>query len=167
VDATGLWLQMLAVVVATIAAAGMTLRTYRAGDVGRFVRRTRTILATRTTQMTGVLFFAIGAVGFGAGEQDFGMYHNLLHCLTGVLALGVGFAGTVPHAQIACVALGGVYLALGAGGMALGEQGTRAWDTGLFTVSLGDHIFHSLIGLLFLAGGLLTDRGHSLQRDRT
>jgi hypothetical protein len=34
-------------------------------------------------------------------------------------------------------------------------------------VAWGDHIFHSLIGLLFLAGGLLTDRGQSWRRHRT
>src|SRR5262245_29517640 len=32
-DATGLWLQLLAVVVATLAAAGMTIRTYRAATL--------------------------------------------------------------------------------------------------------------------------------------
>jgi hypothetical protein len=166
-DAAGLWLQLLAVVVATLGAAGMTIRTYRARDVGRFVRRTRTILAKRTVQVMGAVFLAFGIVGFVAGAQDFELSHNLLHFLTGVLALTVGLAGTVPLAQIGCVALGGVYVALGVGGMALGEPGTGAWNTGLFTVAWGDHIFHSLIGLLFLAGGLLTDRGQSWRRHRT
>jgi hypothetical protein len=61
-DAAGLWLQLLAVVVATIAAAGMTIRTYRTGDVVRSVRRTRTILANRTAQVMGIVLLALSSV---------------------------------------------------------------------------------------------------------
>jgi Domain of unknown function (DUF4383) len=158
----GLWLQLLAVTVATVAGVAMTIRSYRAGDIGRFVKRTRKILAKRTAQIMGVFFFAIGVVGFVVAQEDFGMYHNLLHFLTGVLALAVGAAGTVRHAQLTLAPLGVLYLALGTLGMALGDpRQSRAWDTGLFTVSMGDHVFHSLIGVLFLSGVFLTERSES------
>jgi hypothetical protein len=164
VDAGGLWLQMLAVVIATIAAAAMTIRSYQTGEVGGFVKAIRALLAKRTAQTMGVLFLTIGAIGLVMADEDFGTYHNLLHALTGVVAAAVGFAGTVPQARIACVAVGAVYLGLGGGGIVLGEPATGAWDTGLFTVSHGDNIFHSLIGAMFLAGALLTDRDRPLHR---
>jgi hypothetical protein len=164
VDAAGLWLQLLAVVVATLIAARMTIRSYQSGEVGDFVRHTKTILAKRTCQSMGVLFSAVGLIGFVVADEDFGMYHNLLHALTGVIAAAVGFAATVPQAWIACVGLGAVYLGLGVGGMVFGEPETGAWNTGLFTVSWGDHVFHTLVGMLFVAGALFTDRTQSRQR---
>jgi hypothetical protein len=158
VDAAGLWLQLLAVVVATIVGARMAIRSYQSGAVGGFFRRTRTLLAKRICQVLGVLFSAIGLIGFVIAEEDFGMYHNVLHALTGAVAATAGFAGTVPQASIAGAGLGAVYLVLGVGGMVFGESGTGAWNTGLFTVSWGDHVFHTLVGVLFVAGALFTDR---------
>jgi Domain of unknown function (DUF4383) len=114
-----------------------------------------------------VFFFVIGIIGFVAAQQDFGMYHNLLHVLTGVIALAVTSVGTVRRAQVACSLLGVLYLALGVLGMALGDPAAdRAWDTGLFTVSMGDHVFHSLVGVVFLAGALLTHPGGSVRPRR-
>lgn len=151
VDAIGLWVQMVAVVVATIAAGALMLRNYRWSDV-------RAVLATRTAQVMGVLFLLIGLIGFAAGQQDFGIYHNLLHLLTGIVALFVGFAGSVRAAKIACGVLGAAYLALGVFGFLLGDPAmSRSWDTGLFTVSAGDHGFHSFVGVLFLAGVAFTN----------
>jgi hypothetical protein len=158
VDAAGLWLQLLAVVVATIVGARMAIRSYQSGDVGGFIKRTRAVLAKRTCQVLGVLFSVVSLIGFVIAEEDFGMYHNVLHAVTGAAAATAGFAGTVPQASIAGAGLGAVYLVLGLGGMVFGEPGTGAWNMGLFTVSWGDHVFHTLVGLLFVAGALFTDR---------
>ena len=152
VDAVGLWLQLLAVSVATVAAVRMTIRSFQPGKAGGFVRRNWKVPARRAAQVMGGFFLVIGIVGFVAPQQDFDVYHALLHFLTGVVALGFGTVGTARHTQIAGLALGVLYLALGVLGIALGDPvASRAWNTGLFTVSMGDHVFHSLVGVLFLA----------------
>lgn len=152
VDAIGLWVQLLAVMVATVAAGVLAVGTYRHSDV-------RPILARRTALIMGAVFLVIGVVGFVVGEEDFGFYHNLLHLFTGIVGLLVGWVGSVRSAKIGCIVLGLVYLALGVLGFLLGDSAmNRSWDTGLFTVSMGDHGFHSLVGTVFLAGVAFTRR---------
>jgi hypothetical protein len=99
-----------------------------------------------TCKFLGVLFFVAGLAGFAFGEEA-DWYHNLLHFLTGLIALHFGF----------CLVFGVGYQAFGMLGIALGDQAmNRLWDVGLARLSLGDHVFHVVLGMIILAGGLFS-----------
>jgi hypothetical protein len=53
--------------------------------------------------------------------------HNVVHIVSGLIALYLGFAGTLSAAKTFCLVFGVVYLALGILGMALGVAPDRTW----------------------------------------
>ena len=104
----------------------------------------------------GILFVAIGLVVFARGGQV-DPYHNLLHVATGLVALYFGFVGSASGARRFCQAFGLFYLALGGLGMLLGDPALdRAWQAGPLSLETADHVFHIVLGLIFLGSGLLT-----------
>jgi len=97
--------------------------------------------------------------------------HNLIHVISGALALYFGFAGSYSGARSFCLAFGAVYLLLGVVGFVMGAPGSSAiagmthqdpklWKVLPATLELGqnDHILHVLLGVVFFAGGLLGRR---------
>jgi hypothetical protein len=113
-------------------------------------------MATTVAKILGVLYVAIGVAGLVVGE-DADRYHNLLHLLTGLLALSVGFAASPSGARRFCLAVGTAYLAFGAIGIVLGSAAMdRELDIGLMRVSMGDHVHHAVLGTIMLAGGIFT-----------
>jgi hypothetical protein len=109
-----------------------------------------------TCKFLGVLFFVAGLAGFAFGEEA-DWYHSLLHFLTGLIALHFGFAGSPSAAKGFCLVFGVGYQAFGMLGIALGDQAmNRLWDVGLARLSLGDHVFHVVLGMIILAGGLFS-----------
>jgi len=104
----------------------------------------------------------VGVVGF-ASPTLLGAHlspaHNVVHILSGVVALYFGFAGSLSGAKAFCLVFGVVYLALGILGLALGTPPDRMWMVAN-TLHLGraDHAIHVLLGIIFLVGGLFTKK---------
>ena len=84
--------------------------------------------------------------------------HNVVHLVSGVIALYFGFAGTLSAAKAFSLVFGVVYLALGILGMAIGTGADRMWMLGPLHFGQADHGIHILLGVIFLAGGLFTKK---------
>ncbi len=119
-------------------------------------------IAKIVCQVLGILFFVTGLGTFVFGE-DADWYHNLLPFVTGLTALYFGFAGSPSAAKGFCLAGGIGYLTFGILGIAMGDPAmNRLWEVGsILRLSLGDHIFHIVLGTIILAGGILTKSGGS------
>src|SRR5262249_12682818 len=84
------------------------------------------------------------------------MVHNLVHLISGALALYFGFAASAGGARGFCLIFGVVYLLLAVCGWFLGTGPEHMFHVGeLLTLGKVDHIFHVLLGVVFLAGGAL------------
>jgi hypothetical protein len=120
-------------------------------------------MAKTVCKILGVVFILVGLVGFvspGFLGTHLSMTHNLVHLISGAIALYFGFAGTLSAARLFCIIFGVVY------GL-LGIYPDRMWDA-LASIGLHlgtmDHIVHILLGVVFLIGGFMTradlgDRG--------
>lgn len=130
-------------------------------------------MAKTVCKLLGVVFLLVGIAGFVKPDllgTHLTLAHNLVHIISGAIALYLGFAGSPKAAKTFCLVFGLVYLLLGVAGFLLGHPGTptmagMAADTKLWkvlpgTLELGqmDHIVHILLGVVFLAGGLLGRR---------
>jgi len=114
-------------------------------------------MSARTVcRILGVIFVAMGLVAFAFGDTA-DTYHNLLHFVSGLVALYFGFAGSKVAAKRFCVIFGTGYLAFGALGLLLGDPTMdQLWHAGPLHLALGDHIFHVVLGTIILTGGLFT-----------
>jgi hypothetical protein len=121
-------------------------------------------MARIACRVFGGVFVAIGLVVLGGGDEA-DLYHNLLHLVTGGVALAVGFVGSAGGARRFCQLFGGFYLVLGAFGLLLGDlAASRLWQAGPLSLDIGDHIFHIVLGLTCVASGLFTGRHAWLRR---
>jgi len=119
-------------------------------------------MAKTVCKILGVVFLLVGVCGF-ALPNLLGAHltpaHNLVHIVSGIIALYFGFAGALSGAKTFCLAFGVVYLALGILGLALGVGEDRMWNVaGILHFGTSDHGIHVLLGIIFLAGGLFTKR---------
>lgn len=131
-------------------------------------------MAKTICKILGVVFILVGVIGFlapGLLGMHLSLAHNLVHLVSGALALYFGFAGTLSGARLFCIVFGVVYGLLGVGGFLLGGGGAhtvagvpahgedssllRALPGSLELASM-DHIVHILLALVFLVGGFLT-----------
>src|SRR5687768_12903588 len=118
-------------------------------------------MAKTVCKILGVVFLLVGLIGFAAPNllgAHLTPVHNVVHIVSGAIALYFGFAGTLSGAKLFCLIFGVVYLALGALGLTLGEGADRMWMVGPLHFGTADHGIHSLLGIIFLAGGLFTKR---------
>jgi Ca2+/Na+ antiporter len=104
----------------------------------------------------------VGVAGFAA-PRLLGAHlepaHNVVHIVSGVIALYFGFAGTLSGAKTFALVFGVVYLGLGILGLAFGGAAPeRMWTVGPLHLGTSDHAIHILLGVLFLAGGLFTKK---------
>ena len=128
-------------------------------------------MAKTIATVLGVAFILVGIIGFvspGFLGTHLSLAHNLVHIISGAVALYFGLAGTLSGARLFCLVFGAVYLLLGVVGFLLGAPGTATvghlgHDDRLFALLPGqlelgtmDHVVHILLGLVFLVGGLLT-----------
>lgn len=119
-------------------------------------------MAKTIAKILGVVFILVGLVGF-VSSNFLGTHlttsHNLVHLISGALALYFGFAGTLAAARLFCIVFGIVYTLLGVVGFLLGTGPDRMFEA---LASLGlhlgtmDHLVHILLGVVFLIGGFLT-----------
>ncbi|HKV37000.1 MAG TPA: DUF4383 domain-containing protein [Pyrinomonadaceae bacterium] len=119
-------------------------------------------MAKTICKILGVVFLLVGVAGFAAPTL-LGAHltppHNVVHIVSGVIALYFGFAGSLSGAKAFSLVFGIVYLALGILGLALGNpESDRMWMVGPLHFGTADHAIHILLGVLFLAGGLFTKR---------
>ena len=131
-------------------------------------------MAKTIATILGVAFLLVGVLGFiapGLGGFHLSLAHNLVHIISGALALYFGFAATLSAARLFCIVFGVVYGLLGIAGFLLGGSGAHTvagvpahgTDSSLFAALPGslelasmDHIVHILLAIIFLAGGFLT-----------
>ena len=111
----------------------------------------------------GIVFLLVGVVGFVKPDlmgTHLSLAHNLVHIISGAIALFFGLAGSLPPARNFCFIFGSLYGLLGVAGFALGTRGT---DPRLFTIIPGilelgrmDHTIHIMLGILFIIGAVTT-----------
>jgi hypothetical protein len=135
--------------------------------------RKERIMAKTIATVLGVAFILVGIIGFispGFLGTHLSLTHNLVHIISGAVALYFGLAGSLSGARLFCLVFGAVYLLLGVVGFLLGgdQQHTIAGIThgpdsrllqvipGQLELATMDHTVHILLGIVFLIGGLLT-----------
>src|SRR5678815_3466089 len=94
----------------------------------RSVRMTKTILS-----IMGTLFVVIGIAGFvspGLGGTHLSPAHNVIHLVSGALALWFGLKGTMGAARTFSWVFAAVYGLLGLAGMIFGHSGVGMHDMG-------------------------------------
>ena len=126
---------------------------------------TKTIL-----NIVGTIFVVLGIAGFvspGLGGTHLSPAHNVIHIVSGALALWFGLRGTLHGARMFSWIFGVVYGLLGVAGMLFGHSGTASMhdmdaDPKLLTVipnllELGrnDHVLHIIIGIVFIAAAFM------------
>ena len=116
-------------------------------------------MAKTVCKILGVVFLLVGVAGF-ANQALLGAHlsppHNVVHIVSGVIALYFGFAGSLSGAKAFSLIFGVVYLGLGICGMAFGAAGDHMWAVGPLHLGQVDHGIHILLGVIFLGGGLFT-----------
>ena len=110
-------------------------------------------MARTVCKILGVVLLLVGVVGF-ADRDLLGAHldpaHNVVHIVSGAIALYFGFAGTLSGAKAFCLAFGVVYLALAVLGLTMGVEPERMWTVGPLHLGTVDHGIHSLLGIIFL-----------------
>ena len=116
-------------------------------------------MAKTVCKILGVVFVIVGVAGFVAPHllgAHLNPAHNLVHIVSGALALYFGFAGSAGAARGFCIIFGLVYLLLGVAGWFLGTGPEHMFPVAsLLMLGKMDHIIHLLLGVIFLAGGVL------------
>jgi hypothetical protein len=118
-------------------------------------------LAKTLCKIAGFLFLIIGLAGF-ASPNLMGFHltpiHNIIHILTGAIALYMGFAATYDAARTFCLIFGVVYLLLGILGFVTPDlvAGIIGHPTPVPAGALmPDNVFHLLVGIVFLGVGAM------------
>ena len=119
-------------------------------------------MAKTVCKILGVVLLLVGLLGFTHLLDALGAHlspaHNVIHIVSGILALYFGFAGSLSGARGFCLVFGLVYLVLGLIGMVRGVPPDREWQIGPLLLGTVDHGIHLLLGAVFLAGGLFTKK---------
>src|SRR5262249_9044479 len=130
-----------------------------AANSHRFTGGITKIMAKTVCKILGVVFVLVGLVGFVKPDllgAHLNAAHNMVHIVSGAIALYFGFAGSAGAAKGFCFIFGIVYLLLGIAGGFLGPGEMHMFNVGtLLTLGKMDHIIHVLLGIIFLMGGLL------------
>jgi len=132
-------------------------------DPKHFTGGPKQIMAKTVCKLLGVVLLLLGIMGFAHLLDSLGANvtpaHNLVFIVSGAIALYFGFAGSARAAKSFCLIFGLVYVALGAAGWFLGTGADKMWELGtLLKLGKVDHIIHIVLGLVFLAGGVLGGR---------
>ncbi|HKP73477.1 MAG TPA: DUF4383 domain-containing protein [Pyrinomonadaceae bacterium] len=127
-------------------------------------------MAKKICTILGIVFLLVGVLGFVSPNllgAHLNTPHNLVHIISGAIALYLGLAGSLSAARLFCIIFGIVYLLLGIVGFLLGTGADRMFNVGdILHLGTPDHIIHILLGVLFLIGGFLTKAGYDNGRDR-
>ncbi len=121
-------------------------------------------MAKTICKILGVVFLLVGLIGFVSPSllgAHLSPAHNVVHIVSGAIALYFGFAGTLAGAKTFSLVFGVVYLALGILGMALGTGSDRMWMLGPLHFGQADHGIHILLGVIFSRAGCLPNESTS------
>lgn len=129
-------------------------------------------MANKIAAILGVVFLLVGVAGFilpGLLNTHLSMVHNVVHLVSGAVALWIGLKGSASAAKTFCVVFGVVYLLLGIAGFVIGADADPTHgvpgphDARMFKVLPGmlelgtmDHAIHVLLGVVFLVAGFAT-----------
>ena len=152
--AAGIWvgsvLLIVSLVVTDVAALAATVQNCRRSG-------STTDSAKMACRFFGGIFVLMGILVIVGGVHA-DKYHNLMHLIWGTLALGASFLG-LTIAKRFCIGSGVFYVALAILGLLLGNPSMNgAWDLGPMLLHTGDHVFHLVLGSLFLGVGLVSGR---------
>lgn len=116
-------------------------------------------MARTICKILGIVFVLVGLLGYAAPNL-MGMHlsgrHNIIHLISGVLALYFGFAASLSAARTFSIIFGIIYLLLGILGFASpntvaaliqAHQAPGAMDS-----MTPDNVVHIVPGIIFLAG---------------
>jgi hypothetical protein len=115
-------------------------------------------MVKNTATIGGILLILAGLVGFAAPSL-MGMHlstaHNIVHLVSGAIALYFGLKATPASARAFCIVFGAAYGLLGLIGFAAGGPGyTLTLIPGELVLGTMDHVVHVLLGAIFLIAGL-------------
>jgi hypothetical protein len=146
----GTVLQISSLLLTDIAGLAATVQNFRrAGNTADS--------AKMACRFFGGLFVVMGVLVM-AGGAHVDKYHNLMHLAWGALAFGFSFLGATAAKRF-CIASGAFYLMLATLGLTLGNAAmSMAWYFGPMLLHTGDHIFHLVLGSIFLVMGLVSGR---------
>jgi hypothetical protein len=114
-------------------------------------------------RIIGVALILVGLAGFAAPNL-LGMHlttiHNVVHVLTGLIAVYIGFAGGVGGARTFCLVFGAVYLLLGIAGFVAPALVSQVLGHPPVSASelTPDNLVHVLLGGVLLVAGLVAPR---------
>jgi hypothetical protein len=117
-------------------------------------------MAKRICTILGVVFILVGLAGFALPTllgAHLSLAHNIIHLLSGAVALYLGLKGTEAAARTFCRVFGIVYLLLGVAGFLLGSGDDKMWDVipGQLMLGMVDHLIHVALGLVLVIGGFV------------
>jgi uncharacterized membrane protein HdeD (DUF308 family) len=116
-------------------------------------------MAKTVCKLLGLVFVIVGICGFLAPTllgAHLTPAHNVVHLVSGAIALYLGFSGSASAARTFCLVFGVVYLLLGVAGWFMGTGPEHMFNVGtLLMLGKMDHIIHILLGVIFLAGGAM------------
>ena len=139
-------------------------------------------MAKTVATVLGVIFLIAGLAGFafpGLLGTHLSLAHNLVHIISGIIALYFGLAGTLAAARLFDIIFGIIYGLLGIAGFLLGSPGNSSMPgmmpsghmfkviPGVLELGSRDHALHILLGIIFLIGGFLTKTAVNRTVDRT
>jgi hypothetical protein len=113
-------------------------------------------MITRTTTFGGAFLVVVGLLGFAA-PGFMGMHlsalNNVVHLLSGAVAIYFGLKATPAAARTLCIAFGALYGLLGLAGFVVGGQDTLKIIPGALVLGTMDHLVHLILGAIFLSVG--------------
>lgn len=120
-------------------------------------------MAKTVCKLLGLIFLIVGIAGIFSHNllgAHLNMAHNMVHIVSGVIALYFGFSGSYSGARGFCLVFGLVYLLLGVCGYFLGTGAEHMFNippgnAPILMLGLRDHIIHIVLGVVFLAGGAM------------
>jgi hypothetical protein len=112
-------------------------------------------MAKTVTKILGVVFLLVGLIGFvapGILGMHLSVAHNIVHLISGALALYFALTGTLRAVRSFCLIFGIVYGLLGVLGLVAGTGAERILTVipGQLILGKMDHIVHVLLGAVFL-----------------
>ena len=147
--------QILSLALADVAGLVATVHNYRS-------RKRTEDIAKMVLRVFGAIFVLMGGLVL-ATRLHADHYHNLMHMVWGALAIGASFL-TAKAAKFYCLGSGLFYMTLAVLGLAIGDSASgRAWQAGPMLLHTGDHIFHLVLGSVFLGLGIMSGREQRFQ----
>lgn len=127
-------------------------------------------MAKTIATLLGVVFILVGLVGFAAPGllgAHLSPAHNVIHLVSGAVALFLGLKGSLTATKMFCLIFGVVYLLLGVVGFGAGTGADRMFPVipGILELGMMDHIIHVLLGLILLIAGLMTSASPAVSSD--